>query len=46
MAVRPPRQCLEGKPGTQSGKSWSDWQQVYVPMLRRDFPQAALEGVE
>jgi uncharacterized protein YndB with AHSA1/START domain len=38
--------ALEGKPGTQSGKSWSDWQQVYVPMLRRDFPQAALEGVE
>ena len=34
---------LEGKTGTRSGKSWSDWQQVYLPMLKRDFPDVALE---
>lgn len=35
--------ALDGKAGTRSGKSWSDWQQVYVPVLRRDFPDVALE---
>ena len=35
---------LDGKPGTLSGKSWSDWQQVYLPMLTREFPGVELEG--
>lgn len=35
--------ALEGKPGTLTGKSWSDWQQVYVPLLKRDFAEVTLQ---
>ena len=34
---------LESKDGTASGKSWSEWQQVYVPVLQRDFPDVTLQ---
>jgi uncharacterized protein YndB with AHSA1/START domain len=34
---------LEGQPGTRSGKSWGDWQGVYLPTLRREFPDVMLE---
>ncbi len=36
--------ALEARAGTLSGKSWSDWQQVYLPVLRREFPGVAFEG--
>ncbi len=36
--------ALEGRAGTLSGKSWSEWQQVYLPVLKREFPGVALEG--
>ena len=34
---------LEGKPGTLSGKNWSDWQGVYLPTLKREFPDVQLQ---
>jgi uncharacterized protein YndB with AHSA1/START domain len=34
---------LEGKQGTLSGKSWSQWQEVYLPTLKREFPDVTLQ---
>jgi uncharacterized protein YndB with AHSA1/START domain len=34
---------LEGRSGTLSGKSWSDWQQVYLPTLKREFGEVTLQ---
>lgn len=35
--------ALEGKPGTQSGKSWEAWREAYLPMLKREFPELRLD---
>ena len=35
--------ALDGKAGTLSGKSWSDWQQDYLPTLKREFPDVTLQ---
>jgi len=34
---------LEGKAGTLSGKNWSQWQQVYLPTLKTEFPDVQLQ---
>lgn len=34
---------FEGKAGTQSGKTWSEWQAIYVDRLKADLPDARLE---
>ena len=34
---------LEDKAGTLSGKSWGEWQQVYLPMLKREFGDVTLQ---